>query len=122
MRLDAARVGVAIAKLALDPPSGTKTFAGGRRVEVSRRARVTSTPPAGAALCSVTVPVTEFPPTTAFLLRERLKRIGHRPREFCCQLKQYAARSVPTVAPRTGIVVIGEASASVEPAGIGTGS
>ncbi len=89
-------------------------------MEVSLLTSVTSTPPAGAALCSVTVPVTEFPPTTAFLLRERLKRIGHRPREFCCQLKPYAARSVPTVAPRTGIVVIGETMASVDPAGIVT--
>jgi len=55
---------VAIAKLTAVAPSGTKTLAGGRTSAVSVLTSVTTAPPAGAACSSVTVPVTEVPPTT----------------------------------------------------------
>src|SRR5258705_1733284 len=121
-RADTATVDVTIGKLTLDWPSGTVTFAGGRPSEVSLLTSVTSTPFFGASRSSVTVPVTAFPPTTASLLSERLKRIGHNPIEFCCQLAPYAARSVLTTVACTGIDVIGDTIASVDPAGIVTNS
>ena len=82
----AATADMAIGKLTDVSPSGTVTFAGGRTSDVSLLTSVTSMPPVGAARCSVSVPVTGLPPTTASLFRARLKRIGQRPREFICQL------------------------------------
>src|SRR5262245_47636071 len=77
-------------------------------------------PPAGAGFSSVAVPVTDVPPITASLLSDSPHRIGNMPIELCCQPRPYAARIVPTVAPWTGSVVIGDTIASVAPAGMST--
>ena len=55
-------------KLAEDEPAGTVTEAGGAAKEADDD-RATAIPPAGALPVSDTVPVDEFPPTTAFGFR-----------------------------------------------------
>ena len=51
-------------KLALVAPPGTVTLAGTLAARGRLLARLTATPPAGAAALKVTVPVEEVPPTT----------------------------------------------------------
>jgi hypothetical protein len=59
---------VAIVNVALDAPPGTVTLAG--TVTGSPLDSDTTAPPGGAAAVRVTVPVTEFPPTTLDALSE----------------------------------------------------
>src|SRR5262245_8528011 len=53
---------VGMLKVAPVPPAGIKTFAGGLIDAVSLLIKVTSTPPGGAGLSSVSVPTKEVPP------------------------------------------------------------
>src|SRR5947209_10199647 len=59
---------VEIVNVALGDPAGTVTLAG--TVTGSPPASDTTAPPAGAAAVRVTVPVTDFPPTTLDALTE----------------------------------------------------
>src|SRR6266849_5496440 len=102
------------------PPSGMNTLAGNVIRSLSLFTSVTTTPPSGAGLSSVTVPTTDAPPITLSSLSPTPQRIGHKPSELCCQPRPYAATTVPTVAPGTGIVVIGDTVASVLPSGTRT--
>jgi len=60
---------VVIEKLALVVPAATVTLAGTVATVVFELERLTSSPPAGAALVSVAVPVAELPPVTVAELR-----------------------------------------------------
>src|SRR5262249_37209369 len=102
------------------PPAGMKTVGGSVIRSGLLFTSVTSTPPGGAGFNNVAVPSAEPPPTTASWSSAMPQRIGNRPSEFCCQAIPYAAWTVPTTAPDTGIVVIGETVASVLPAGTTT--
>jgi hypothetical protein len=60
---------VGIAKSMSVAPAGIKTVAGGLTILGSLLTSLTVMPPGGAALCSVTVALTDVPPTTLSLLR-----------------------------------------------------
>jgi len=66
---------VVIVKVAEVAPAGTVTVAG-NEAAVPVIERFTTEPPVGAGDRSVTVPVTEFPPTTVLADRCRLSRIA----------------------------------------------
>ena len=102
------------------PPAGMNTVGGKLTTVGSALTSVTTAPPAGAGLSRVTVPVVASPPITVSAPSEWPHRSGNNPSELCCQLAPNAARMVPTEAPPTGEVVIGEISASVAPAGMNT--
>src|ERR1700712_3483342 len=98
------------------PPAGMKTLGGSVTTAGSALTSVTTAPPGGAGFSRLTVPVVALPPTTVSAPNECPHRSGNNPSELCCQLVPYAARMVPTTAPPTGDVVIGETIASVAPA------
>ena len=102
------------------PPAGMKTLGGSVIRSVLLFTNVTVTPPNGAGFNSVAVPTTEPPPATLSWSSAMPQRIGNKPSEFCSQLMPYAARTVPIVAPPTGIVVIAVTVASVLPSGTTT--
>src|SRR5439155_4123522 len=87
------------------PPAGMNTVGGSVIRSVLLLTNVTVTPPNGAGFNSVAVPTTDPPPTTLSWSSAMPQRIGNKPSEFCSQLMPYAARTVPIVAPPTGIVV-----------------
>src|SRR4051812_49472747 len=97
-----------------------KTLGGSETTAGSALTNVTRAPPGGAGLSSVTVPVVELPPMTVSAPSEWPHNSGNSPSELCCQLVPIAARRVPTAAPPTRDVVIGETIASVAPAGAKT--
>ena len=72
-------------KVAPVPPAGMKTFGGSVIRSLSLFTSVTTTPPGGAGLSSVTVPRTEPPPTTLSWSSATPQRIGHKPSELSCQ-------------------------------------
>src|SRR3954447_21089527 len=102
------------------PPAGMKTLGGRPTTAGSALTSVTTAPPGGAGFSRVTVPVVAFPPITVSAPNECPHRSGNNPSELICQLVPIAARRVPTAAPPTGDVVIGETIASVAPAGMKT--
>jgi hypothetical protein len=63
-------------KVALVAPAGMVTFAGTGASDVLLLTRETTTPPLGAALLSVTVPVDELPPLTLLGLTVSDVRVG----------------------------------------------
>ena len=63
-------------KVALVAPAGMATLAGTGANDVLLLARETTTPPLGAALLSVTVPVDELPPLTLVGLTVSDVRVG----------------------------------------------
>src|SRR4051794_34832968 len=102
------------------PPAGMKTLGGSVTTAGSALTSVTTAPPAGAGFSRVTDPVVALPPITVSAPNECPHSSGNNPSELCCQLVPNAARIVPTEAPPTGKVVIGETIASVAPAGMKT--
>src|SRR3954470_11721753 len=119
-RVAAATVEVEMLKVAPVPPAGMKTVGGSETTAGSALTSVTTAPPEGAGFMRVTVPVVALPPITVSALSECPHRTGDNPSELICQLVPIAARRVPTAAPPTGVVVIGETIASVAPAGMKT--
>ena len=67
---------VVIVKLALVAPAGTVTLAGVDATAEALLDRVTTAPPVGAALLSVTVPCEEFAPTTVAGLSKSEESVG----------------------------------------------
>src|SRR3954462_13710776 len=102
------------------PPAGMRTLGGSETTAGSALTSVTTAPPGGAGFSRVTVPVVALPPITVSAPNECPHRSGNSPSELICQLVPIAARRVPTAAPPTGDVVIGETIASVAPAGMKT--
>src|SRR6478752_3937872 len=103
-------------------PAGMNTVDGGLTILESLLTSRTVVPPGRAALCSVTVALTDVPPTTLSLLKLIPYRIGRIPNEFCPRpLAKPANKSpmIPTETPLfgTGPVAILEIVASVLPAG-----
>lgn len=94
---------VVTVKVALVAPCGTVTLGGTCATVVSRLDSATTTPPAGAALVSVTVPCEDWPPVTVvgFKLRE-LNEPGGRTSSTICFVKLRLARRVTLVAAATG--------------------
>src|SRR6059058_1105524 len=97
-----------------------KTLGGSPTTDGSALTSVTTAPPGGAGFSRVTVPVVALPPITVSAPNECPHKSGDSPSELCCHVAPYAARIVPTTAPPTGDVVIGETIASVAPAGMKT--
>src|SRR5215510_13435475 len=113
---------VGIVKSTSVAPTGIKTVDGGLTILGSLLTSRTVVPPAGAALCNVTVALTDVPPTTLSLLKLVPYRIGRMPNEFCPRpLAKPTNKSpmIPTETPLfgTGPVAILEIVAPVRPAG-----
>jgi hypothetical protein len=75
---------VPTSKVAPVPPAGMEILAGAKTNAVSLLTSVISTPPGGAGLRSVTVPVKVFPPIILSSLSPSPQSIGHKPTELCC--------------------------------------
>src|SRR5262249_34306682 len=84
---------VLMANVALVAPAATVTLAGVEAMAGALLDRVTTAPPAGAALLRVTVPCEELPPTTLDGLSESDERVGAA--GAACGVKRLAADQLP---------------------------